>query len=374
MKKNTIGILGGGQLCQMLAEYLTKNNKIVYFIDPSDNPPASYTSAKHIKKAYDDNAGLDELIDKCNVITYEFENIPLESLEYLEQKIEIVPSKFVLSISQNRLNEKSNFIKCGIRTPKFTPYNNKLGLEEQLVSAKINLPVIIKTNRLGYDGKGQFHVNNKDEIDQIIYQLEKNIDYIVEEKISFKKEISIVIGRNRKKEIFFFDPIENIHKNGILDTSIFPARIDEYTKNKAIDLSKRFVREIDLTGIIAIEMFIDENNDILFNEIAPRPHNSGHLTRESHLLSQFGLLGKIICDERVENPEAISTALMKNLLGEFFINKDHEKIISKMNKNSNYFIKMYNKNEAKIGRKMGHITVITKDIEKTIIKINQLID
>ena len=116
------------------------------------------------------------------------------------------------------------------------------------------------------------------------------------------------------------------------------------------------------------------NNDILFNEIAPRPHNSGHITRESHLLSQFGLLGKIICDERVENPEAISTALMKNLLGEFFINKDHEKIISKMNKNSNYFIKMYNKNEAKIGRKMGHITVITKDIEKTIIKINQLID
>tara|TARA_Y100001934_G_scaffold101252_1_gene124494 strand:- start:1596 stop:2720 length:1125 start_codon:yes stop_codon:yes gene_type:complete len=374
MKKNTIGILGGGQLCQMLAEYLTKNNKIVYFIDPSDSPPASHTLAKHIKKAYDDTVALDELINKCNVITYEFENIPLETLEYLEKKIEILPSKFVLSISQNRLNEKRNFIKCGIRTPKFVPYNNKIDLEEQLISAKINLPVIIKTNRLGYDGKGQFRVNNKNEINHLMNQLDENIDYIVEEKISFKKEISIVIGRNKEKEIFFFDPIENIHKNGILDTSIFPARIDESTKNKAIDLSKRFVKEIDLIGIIAIEMFIDEDNEILFNEIAPRPHNSGHLTRESHLLSQFGLLGKIICDEKLENPEPINTALMKNILGEFFIKKDHEKIISKLKSSSNYFIKLYNKDEAKIGRKMGHITVITKDIEKTIIKINQLID
>tara|TARA_Y100000590_G_scaffold54139_2_gene56509 strand:- start:7228 stop:8352 length:1125 start_codon:yes stop_codon:yes gene_type:complete len=374
MKKNTIGILGGGQLCQMLAEYLTKNNKIVYFIDPSDSPPASHTLAKHIKKAYDDTVALDELINKCNVITYEFENIPLETLEYLEKKIEILPSKFVLSISQNRLNEKRNFIKCGIRTPKFVPYNNKIDLEEQLISAKINLPVIIKTNRLGYDGKGQFRVNNKNEINHLMNQLDENIDYIVEEKISFKKEISIVIGRNKEKEIFFFDPIENIHKNGILDTSIFPARIDESTKNKAIDLSKRFVKEIDLIGIIAIEMFIDEDNEILFNEIAPRPHNSGHLTRESHLLSQFGLLGKIICDEKLENPEPINTALMKNILGEFFLKKDHEKIISKLKSSSNYFIKLYNKDEAKIGRKMGHITVITKDIEKTIIKINQLID
>tara|TARA_Y100001970_G_scaffold158003_1_gene193288 strand:+ start:5782 stop:6906 length:1125 start_codon:yes stop_codon:yes gene_type:complete len=374
MKKNTIGILGGGQLCQMLAEYLTKNNKIVYFIDPSDSPPASHTLAKHIKKAYDDTVALDELINKCNVITYEFENIPLETLEYLEKKIEILPSKFVLSISQNRLNEKRNFIKCGIRTPKFVPYNNKIDLEEQLISAKINLPVIIKTNRLGYDGKGQFRVNNKNEINHLMNQLDENIDYIVEEKISFKKEISIVIGRNKEKEIFFFDPIENIHKNGILDTSIFPARIDESTKNKAIDLSKRFVKEIDLIGIIAIEMFIDEDNEILFNEIAPRPHNSGHLTRESHLLSQFGLLGKIICDEKLENPEPINTALMKNILGEFFIKKDHEKIISKLKSSSNYFIKLYNKDEAKIGRKMGHITVITNDIENTIIKINQLID
>ena len=374
MKKNTIGILGGGQLCQMLAEYLTKNNKIVYFIDPSDSPPASHTLAKHIKKAYDDTVALDELINKCNVITYEFENIPLETLEYLEKKIEILPSRFVLSISQNRLNEKRNFIKCGIRTPKFVPYNNKIDLEEQLISAKINLPVIIKTNRLGYDGKGQFRVNNKNEINHLMNQLDENIDYIVEEKISFKKEISIVIGRNKEKEIFFFDPIENIHKNGILDTSIFPARIDESTKNKAIDLSKRFVKEIDLIGIIAIEMFIDEDNEILFNEIAPRPHNSGHLTRESHLLSQFGLLGKIICDEKLENPEPINTALMKNILGEFFIKKDHEKIISKLKSSSNYFIKLYNKDEAKIGRKMGHITVITNDIENTIIKINQLID
>jgi len=374
MKKQSVGILGGGQLCQMLAEHLINNNKTVYFIDPSLSPPAKFTNAKHICKDYEDTDALDFLINNCDVITYEFENIPIKCLNYLEGKIQILPSKFILSISQNRLNEKSHIIKSGINTPKFIKYNNNLNLEEELKKANIKLPVIIKTNTLGYDGKGQYHINSRDKIIETTSKLDRNTDYIIEDKIQFKKEFSVIIGKNTHKQIFCFDPIENIHKNGILDISISPARINPSTKTKAINLAKKFINKIDLTGIIAIEMFLDQNNIILFNEIAPRPHNSGHLTREAHTISQFELLGKILTNEKFKSPENKYPAVMKNILGDFFQKKDSKKIIKEISDLPNHFVKMYNKDEAKTGRKMGHITIITEDVENAIVKINELID
>lgn len=374
MKKNSIGILGGGQLCQMLAEYLLKNGNEVYFIDPSPNPPAKFTEAVHINKNYDDLSALDKLIDNCDVVTYEFENIPLKCLDYLEGKINIFPSKQILSISQNRLNEKNNFTKCQIKTPSFISFNKKNNLEKELQKAGIEFPVILKTNTLGYDGKGQYHIEKKENIDKTINLLDKNIDYIVEKKIEFQKEFSVIIGRNQNGEIFHFDPIENIHKNGILDISISPPRIDKNTMNNATDLAKKFVIKNNLIGIIAIEMFLNLNNEILFNEIAPRPHNSGHLTIESHSISQFGMLGKILTNKKMEKPIIKKSAIMKNILGDFFINKDYKKILRKISSTPNHFVKMYNKDEAKTGRKMGHVTIFTEDIEKSIVKINELID
>ena len=374
MKKNSIGILGGGQLCQMLAEYFIKNGSEVYFIDPSANPPAKFTKAVHINKNYDDLSALDELINNCDLVTYEFENIPLECLDYLEGKINIFPSKQILSISQNRLNEKNNFIKCEIKTPDFISFSKKNNLEKELEKAGIELPVILKTNTLGYDGKGQYHINKKEKIAETINLLDKNIDYIVEKKIQFQKEFSVIIGRTSKGEIYHFDPIENIHKNGILDISISPPRIQNNTKKEAISLAKKFVERNNLIGIIAIEMFLDLNDQILFNEIAPRPHNSGHLTIESHTISQFEMLGRILSNKKMEQPKLIKTSIMKNILGEFFITKDHKKIIEKISSNQDNFVKMYNKDEAKIGRKMGHITIFTEDIENSIVKINELID
>ena len=374
MKKKSVGILGGGQLCQMLAESLIKDNKIVYFIDPAPSPPAKFTKSIHIQKDYEDRSALDLLINNCDVITYEFENIPLKCLDYLDEKIQIFPSKFILSISQNRLNEKNNFIECNINTPKFIRYSKKLDLKKELKSSNINLPVIIKTNTLGYDGKGQFHLDSLDKIIEISKKLDTKTDYIIEEKIKFKKEFSIIIGRNKLKEIFYFDPIENIHKNGILDISISPARLDESVKKEAINLAKKFINKINLTGIIAIEMFLDENNNILFNEIAPRPHNSGHLTREAHSISQFSVLGSILTEKKFEAPKIKKQAIMKNILGDFFEKKDYEKIIEEISKLPDHFVKMYNKEQAKPGRKMGHITIITKDIENSIVKINELID
>ncbi len=374
MENNIIGIIGGGQLCQMLSEYLFSIGKKVIFIDPSENPPAKNTAAIHIKKKFDDIDALKYLSKNCDIITYEFENVPIESLILINKDIEIHPSPYILSISQNRLNEKKNFKKYGIKTPNFASFNKDKDLYRIIEKSKIKFPLIIKTNTLGYDGKGQYRINSSNDVDKILTSLEKDQDYIIEELVNFKKEFSVIIGKDLSGNTIFFNPIENIHKNGILDISIYPARISEKIREQAINLAKRFSNEVKLTGILAIEMFIDNKDDILFNEIAPRPHNSGHLTIESHSISQFGLLGDIISNKKINTPVSNKKALMKNLLGDFFLKKNHKDIIREIENMDNHFIKLYKKDEIKIGRKMGHITIITDDIENSMVKINNLID
>lgn len=374
MENNIIGIIGGGQLCQMLSEYLFSIGKKVIFIDPSENPPAKNTAAIHIKKKFDDIEALKYLSKNCDIITYEFENVPIESLILINKDIEIHPSPYILSISQNRLIEKKNFKKYGIKTPNFASFNKDKDLYKIIEKSKIKFPLIIKTNTLGYDGKGQYRIHSSNDVDKILTSLEKDQDYIIEELVNFKKEFSVIIGKDLSGNSIFFNPIENIHKNGILDISIYPARISEKIREQAINLAKRFSNEVKLTGILAIEMFIDNKDDILFNEIAPRPHNSGHLTIESHSISQFGLLGDIISNKKINTPLSNKKALMKNLLGEFFLKKNHKDIIREIENMDNHFIKLYKKDEIKIGRKMGHITIITDDIENSMVKINNLID
>jgi len=374
LENNIIGIIGGGQLCQMLSEYLFSIGKKVIFIDPSENPPAKNTAAIHIKKKFDDIDALKYLSKNCDIITYEFENVPIESLILINKDIEIHPSPYILSISQNRLNEKNNFKKYGIKTPNFASFNKDKDLYRIIEKSKIKFPLIIKTNTLGYDGKGQYRINSSNDVDKILTSLEKDQDYIIEELVNFKKEFSVIIGKDLSGNSIFFNPIENIHKNGILDISIYPARISEKIREQAINLAKRFSNEVKLTGILAIEMFIDNKDDILFNEIAPRPHNSGHLTIESHSISQFGLLGDIISNKKINTPVSNKKALMKNLLGDFFLKKNHKDIIREIENMDNHFIKLYKKDEIKIGRKMGHITIITDDIENSMVKINNLID
>ena len=370
MKNKSIGILGGGQLCQMLSNFLISQNEKVYFLDPTEKPPAINTGAQHIKKNYDDDNAIGFLIEKCKFITYEFENIPIKTVEELEKHIPVFPSSSILKIAQNRTLEKKEFIKSGIKTPKFIYVKDKSSIEDTLNNTYINLPVIIKTNTMGYDGKGQSVLKDRNEFENILSILPQKTEFIIEEKINFSKEISVIVGRDKFENLYNFSPIENIHKNGILDYSIYPARIGDELSKKAICLAKKFATNLNLIGIMAVEMFIDEKNEIYFNEIAPRPHNSGHLTIESHNESQYSMLGKIILGEKIRPPKSNVKSIMKNILGEFYLKDNYEKILSNINKEDNHYIHIYNKSSAKIGRKMGHITVITDDIEKTIDKMN----
>ncbi|SVB85645.1 uncharacterized protein METZ01_LOCUS238499, partial [marine metagenome] len=352
MKNKSIGILGGGQLCQMLSNFLISQNEKVYFLDPTKNPPAINTGAQHIKKNYDDDDAIDFIIEKCKFITYEFENIPIKTVEKLEKHIPVFPSSSILKIAQNRNLEKKEFINSGIKTPKFIYAQDKSSIEDILNNTNITLPVIIKTNTMGYDGKGQIVLKDKKEIASILNKLPQNTEFIIEEKIQFSKEISVIVGRDKLDNLYNFLPIENIHKNGILDYSIYPARIDEELSDKAIFLAKKFASNLNLTGIMAVEMFIDEKNEIYFNEIAPRPHNSGHLTIESHNESQYSMLGKIILGGKIRSPKSNVKAIMKNILGEFYLKDNYEEILSNINKVDNHYIHIYNKSNPKIGRKM----------------------
>tara|TARA_X000001036_G_scaffold164938_2_gene156442 strand:+ start:3263 stop:4387 length:1125 start_codon:yes stop_codon:yes gene_type:complete len=374
LENNSIGIIGGGQLCQMLSEYLDSIGKKVYFIDPSENPPAKNTNAIHIRKDYGDKEALEFLSKNCDAITYEFENIPVESLSFLNKDISINPSPYILSISQNRLNEKTNFTRCGINTPNFTRFNKGDALVSVMKESNINFPVILKTNTLGYDGKGQYRINTYKDFENNLQFLDEMTDYIIEEVINFKKEFSVIIGKDCFGNIEYFQPIENIHKNGILDISIYPARINKEAEKNSIELATKFINEIKLTGILAIEMFLNNNDKILFNEIAPRPHNSGHLTIQSHSISQFGLLGEIVSNKKISKPLSNKKAVMKNILGEFFNKKNYKEILNEIKNMDNHYLKLYNKDEAKPGRKMGHVTIITNDIENSLVKINALID
>ena len=314
------------------------------------------------------------LSKQCAAITYEFENIPVESLSLLNTDITINPSPYILSISQNRLNEKRNFTRCGISTPNFTSFNKGDDLVSVIEKSNINFPIILKTNTLGYDGKGQYRINNHKDAEHNLQHLDEKTDYIIEEVVNFKKEFSVIIGKDSFGNIEYFQPIENIHKNGILDISIYPARITKETEKNSIELATKFINEIKLTGILAIEMFLNTNDKILFNEIAPRPHNSGHLTIQTHSISQFGLLGKIVSNKKICRPLSNKKAVMKNILGEFFNKKNYKEILNEIKNMDNHYLKLYNKDDAKTGRKMGHVTIITDDIENSLVKINALID
>ena len=240
--------------------------------------------------------------------------------------------------------------------------------------SNINFPIILKTNTLGYDGKGQYRINTYKDFENNLQFLDEMTDYIIEEVINFKKEFSVIIGKDCFGNIEYFQPIENIHKNGILDISIYPARITKEAEKNSINLATKFINEIKLTGILAIEMFLNNNDKILFNEIAPRPHNSGHLTIQSHSISQFGLLGEIVSNKKISKPLSNKKAVMKNILGEFFNKKNYKEILNEIKNMDNHYLKLYNKDEAKPGRKMGHVTIITNDIENSLVKINALID
>ena len=348
MSDITLGIIGGGQLGSLLSEAANKLNiDTVIFSDDKNSPAKNFT--KHfISGNYDDEKLMKEFLSKVNVITYEFENIPYKILRKLNEIKPVLPKPEINKLIQNRYTEKDFLNKNNIRTTRYSLIKD----EDDI---KINdglIPGLLKTCTLGYDGKGQFKIDKKENISS---EIDFTKEYILEKFVKLKKEISVIITRFGHQRYEIYEPIENLHEDQILKHSKIPAQISEKIKNQATDWATIIAEELDYVGTLCVEYFIDNKDNLYANEIAPRVHNSGHLTINSHNVSQFENHIRAVCGlEKVETKK-IYNARMLNLIGNDI--KDYR---AKSFKDNEFFFD-YQKTEIREKRKMGHFTIIEKE-------------
>ncbi len=345
-----IGILGGGQLGRMTALAASNLGYRTHIYCPEDKSPAAEVSTYVTVAPYNDIEQLKIFASNVDVISFEFENIPDKTIRILEDIVNVRPSHKSLHIAQNRLREKSFFGEIGVPTTNFSAVTSI----ETLKSAYKKLgndKALLKTCELGYDGKGQIVIHNENELEQA-WQDINNLDCILEDFIGFQKEISIIIARDVNENCVIYPPAENIHINGILDTSIVPAIISDKTKYDAEDIAHKIAVGLQHIGILAVEFFVQEDGSLIVNEIAPRPHNSGHWTQDGCVTSQFEQFVRAICGLPLGSSERLANVTMKNLLGTDI--NEWENIL----KNPNAKLHLYGKKEARDGRKMGHVNYI----------------
>ena len=348
MSDITLGIIGGGQLGSLLSVAANKLNiNTVIFSDDKNSPAKNYTK-NFISGNYDDEKLIKEFLSKVNVITYEFENIPYKILKKLNEIKPVLPKPEINKLIQNRYTEKDFLNKNNIRTTRYSLIKD----EDDI---KINdglIPGLLKTCTLGYDGKGQFKIDKKENISS---EIDFTKEYILEKFIKLKKEISVIITRFGHQRYEIYEPIENLHEDQILKHSKIPAQISEKIKNQATDWATIIAEELDYVGTLCVEYFIDNKDNLYANEIAPRVHNSGHLTINSHNVSQFENHIRAVCGlEKVETKK-IYNARMLNLIG-----NDIEDYRVKSFKDNEFFFD-YQKTEIREKRKMGHFTIIEKE-------------
>ena len=347
MSDITLGIIGGGQLGSMLAIAAKKLNiKTVVFCDDVAAPAQNFCS-KFIYGAYSDREKILEFIQQVDIVTFEFENIPYETLDEINKSKSVLPKPSVNRLIQHRLAEKDFVNKLNIRTTRYVSIEKKSDIE----SLEDFLPGILKTTTLGYDGKGQHPIKSIEDLNLLNIDFSKG--YILEKLVKLKKEISIIITRFKNQKYEIYEPIENTHQDQILKHSKIPADIDNKIFNQSKDWAISIAEELKYVGTLCVEFFIDKNDNLYVNEIAPRVHNSGHLTINAYNVSQFENHVRAVCGLEQIPIKKISNAKMINLIGDEI--SSYRKI-SKLNDNEFFFD--YLKKEIKEKRKMGHLTTL----------------
>ena len=341
-----LGILGGGQLGAMMCQAAKKLNiKTIVLSDDKESPAQNY-SDQFICSKYENNKKIDEFINEVDIVTYEFENIPVKILKDINKKKKVLPNPEINQIVQNRNLEKTFVNNLGINTTNWAFIKSVDDVKQN----KKLLPGILKTNTLGYDGHGQFILNSLDDIKK---EWCFTADYILE-KSELKKEISVVITRFGSGENYVYEPIENIHKDQILKYSKIPADISLDISLKAQNFAKLIADKLDYVGTMCVEYFLDQDENLMVNEVAPRVHNSGHLTINAFSISQFENHIRAVCGLEKLEVKKIANAEMNNILG-----KEIE-IYRKKTFNSDEYFFDYGKKIIKEKRKMGHLTILKK--------------
>ena len=357
MPPATIGIIGGGQLGRMMAIPAREMGYKIAVLEPGEGSPTAQIADIEINAAYDDKIALEELLTVSDVVTYEFENIPNQAIK------EVVAADFgylpqghrPLQITQNRLIEKTAVVDCGFKTAPFADVSDETKLRAAL--DQIGYPSILKTVSGGYDGKGQWRLTSSDDLQTALDTI-KNTECILEGFVPFDCEISVIVTRSTTGEVRTFPVFENVHVNGILHQTIVPAHISDAVTVKARKLARDLMTCLDLVGTLAIEMFV-VGDDILVNEMAPRPHNSGHLTIDACNVSQFEQHLRAICGLPLIEPELLRPAIMINLLGQ---HADYALDQWRLPKFADGKMHLYGKDENVRDRKIGHLTFFREDV------------
>ena len=342
-----IGILGGGQLGRMIALAASELGYRCHVYTPEEDSPASHVAARTTIGAYEDEKALAEFARDVDVVTYEFENIPHAGVAFLSRHVPVRPKPQVLAICQDRILEKDFLTRIGAATTRYQEVGDEAALTRAVQA--LGLPAVLKTARMGYDGKGQAMIR-QDTDPATAWATLNGAQSILEGFVDFTHEISVIVARGVDGAHAAYVPVENRHKHHILDVTIAPARLPAPVLRKAEALAIHIAQQIDLVGVLAVEMFVTGAGEVLVNELAPRPHNSGHWTIDACITSQFEQLVRAICGLPLGSPERHSDAEMRNLIGEDV--HQWRTILD----DPGAKLHLYGKAKVRPGRKMGHVT------------------
>jgi len=367
-----IGVLGGGQLGRMLSLDARRMGYKVLTWTGGDRSGAAATADQLLDDSFDDQVALKKFTDKVNVATVEFENLPQATLEAVEKHIPMYPNSKAVSICQHREREKAFLSENGFSCAKFRIAKDIESFKSGLL--ELNAEVIVKTAEFGYDGKGQLKLTSG------LSDLEINEAWksfgggrvVIEECISLETEVSVLVVRNKDGQVASYDPVENIHRNHILDISIVPARIPDNFLSEAKRLALEISETLNYVGVLAVEFFISSDGRLLVNEIAPRPHNSGHHTINACVCSQFENQARAISGVPLGSTRLLSPVIMMNLLGDLWPEKHSSPDWSAVTNIPGASLHLYGKREARKGRKMGHISILGNTLEEVTLKINSV--
>ncbi len=360
----TIGIIGGGQLGRMMAIAAKQMGYNIAVLDPTPNSPCGQVADIEIVGNFDDIDAIKKLAQHSDVVTYEFENIDYDALIWLEQNVRLPQGSRLLAITQDRSTEKATIVDAGVEVAPYILVDS----EEKLIDAlkQMEFPCVLKTCRGGYDGKGQAVIRNDDDISKALPLLDHG-PCVLEAWISFEKEISVIVSRSQAGEVKAFPVAENIHVDNILHQSVVPARTTDKIVNEAHQIAINLAEKLQMVGTLAVEMFVTKEGKIFINELAPRPHNSGHYTMEACKTSQFEQHIRAICNLPLGETDLLTPVVMMNILGEHV-----DAVMDNITKFTTCKLHLYGKKEAKVKRKMGHINILADNNEEAIKQANEL--
>ena len=351
-------MLGGGQLGRMFTMAAQSMGYKVLVLDPGSNSPAGTVADGHLQADYTDARALAEIASRCAAATTEFENVPAESLLRLQEKCVVSPGASSVAVAQDRIREKLFLRDQGFATAPFAVIQSEADLNAKEIHSL--LPGILKVSRFGYDGKGQIRVSSREELHDAFRTL-RGESCVLEKFLVLQKEVSVVVVRGFDDAVVTFPVSENEHAHGILDVSIVPARVASDTANEARELAIDLANKLDYRGVLCVEYFVLDNGRLLVNEIAPRPHNSGHYSIDACVTSQFEQQVRVMCSLPLGDTSMHRSAVMLNLLGDLWANGEPrwEAVLS----HSGAKLHLYGKSEPRPGRKMGHVTVLSQQID-----------